>query len=289
MLIKPKHIAVAAVIAAVIAFAMTQKDTKWQEKFPARSMPASKTEEPASSNSTDERLPDEETESLEEEESIDESSELEESIDEQSKDEMEQQPEESKEQASAKQTGEWNLLLVNSENTIDQTFKPELADVQNGYQMDKRAAEYAKRMIKDAKAQGVDLLVCSGYRSYESQNRNFNNYAANLQQAGYSKDEAVKETSRLIAYPGSSEHQTGLALDIVTPTYQGLNDGYADTAAAKWLYNNAADYGFILRYPKDKEDITKISFEPWHYRYVGEEAAREIMDQGICLEEYLSE
>lgn len=85
---------------------------------------------------------------------------------------------------------------------------------------------------------------------------------------------------RYIAPAGGSEHQTGLAVDIVTPSYQILDDGYANTAAAQWLLENAADYGFILRYPRDKAEITGIWFEPWHYRYVGREAAGTIMERG---------
>ena len=86
--------------------------------------------------------------------------------------------------------------------------------------------------------------------------------------------------------PGTSEHETGLAADIVTPSYQRLDAGYAGTKAAKWLLENAASYGFVLRYPEDKTEITGIDYEPWHYRYVGVEAAKEIMAQGLCLEEY---
>ena len=93
-------------------------------------------------------------------------------------------------------------------------------------------------------------------------------------------------TARLIAVPGTSEHETGLAADIVTPSYQRLDAGYAGTKAARWLLENAASYGFVLRYPEDKTEITGIDYEPWHYRYVGVEAAKEIMAQGLCLEEY---
>ncbi|MEM1484717.1 M15 family metallopeptidase [Oscillospiraceae bacterium PP1C4] len=181
----------------------------------------------------------------------------------------------------------WALSLVNYENAIPEDFAPELAEVQNGYKMDARVAGVMKQMIADAKAQGIDLLVCSAYRPYSSQKRNFDSSVNSYVSAGYNKDEAVVETMKLIAQPGKSEHQTGLAADIVTPNYQGLDDGYADTAAAKWLAKNAPDYGFILRYPKDKTDITKIDFEPWHFRYVGKDAAKEITSKGICLEEYL--
>lgn len=185
--------------------------------------------------------------------------------------------------------GEWKLLLVNDRNTIAEDFEPALEEVQGVYRMDARVASIMRQMIGDAKSQGIDLLVCSAYRPYSSQQRNFEASVTRYMQAGYSREQAETATLRLIAAPGSSEHQTGLAADIVTPAYQSLDDGYAETAAARWLKANAASYGFILRYPADKEDITHIDFEPWHYRYVGEEAAKVIMEKGICLEEYLSQ
>lgn len=183
----------------------------------------------------------------------------------------------------------WKLILVNDRNTIPETFAPELEEVQGAYQMDRRVAPILRQMIADAKKQGIDLFVCSAYRPYSSQKRNFDASVQRYTQAGYTREQAEKETLRLIAAPGSSEHQTGLSADIVTPTYQGLDDGYANTDAARWLKANAASYGFILRYPQDKTEITHIDFEPWHYRYVGEEAAKLIMEQEICLEEYLDD
>lgn len=185
--------------------------------------------------------------------------------------------------------GQWKLLLVNDRHTITEDFEPELEEVQGIYRMDARVAPTMRQMISDARNQGVELMVCSAYRPYSSQQRNFEASVARYMQAGYSREQAETETLRLIAAPGSSEHQTGLAADIVTPSYQALDDGYAETEAARWLLANAASYGFILRYPADKTEVTHIDFEPWHYRYVGEEAAREIMSRGICLEEYLGE
>ena len=99
--------------------------------------------------------------------------------------------------------------------------------------------------------------------------------------------QADERAAQVVARPGTSEHNLGLACDIVALDYQNLDDGYAETPEAKWLYENCAKYGFILRYPPDKEDITGVIYEPWHFRYVGEQAAQEIMQRGICLEEYL--
>ena len=115
----------------------------------------------------------------------------------------------------------------------------------------------------------------------------FDNQVEKWKKQGYSEDEAKIEAGRLVAVPGTSEHQLGLALDIVDISYQILDEKQEDTPAQQWLLENSWKYGFILRYPKDKTDITKISYEPWHYRYVGEKAAKEIFDRKICLEEYL--
>ena len=104
---------------------------------------------------------------------------------------------------------------------------------------------------------------------------------------GYSEEEARTETAKNIAIPGTSEHQLGLAVDIVDKNYQILDETQEDTAVQKWLMENSWRYGFILRYPTDKSDITGIVYEPWHYRYVGKEAAEAIYNEGICLEEYL--
>ena len=186
---------------------------------------------------------------------------------------------------------EWALMLVNSEHTIPREFRPELATVQQGepYQVDVRIVDDLRKMIQDAQQQGVNLQICSAYRSYDRQKSNLQSNRDRYKQAGYTDAQAWEMTNRYIAPAGGSEHQTGLAVDIVTPSYQILDSGYANTAAAKWLLENAADYGFILRYPRNKEEITGIWFEPWHYRYVGQEAAEDIMAQGICLEEYLGQ
>ena len=184
-------------------------------------------------------------------------------------------------------TSLWNLILVNPDNFLpeDHTFEKE--QVQGNYYLDSRAAPYAKQMIEDAKKEGIDLQICSSIRDVELQTRLFNNKINDLIAEGYSEEDAKIKAATIVAVPGTSEHHTGLALDIVTPSYQRLNAGYENTDAAKWLKENAAEYGFILRYPKDKTDITKIIFEPWHYRYVGREYAEFIMSEGICFEEFI--
>jgi D-alanyl-D-alanine carboxypeptidase len=182
----------------------------------------------------------------------------------------------------------WNLLLINSQNEIAGDFEEtlELDYVFGDFQADRRIIEFYTEMSNQAKQDGIELWVSSAYRSFERQTELFENRkAANLAD-GMSEDEAIAATLQYTNRPGTSEHHTGLALDIVTPSYQNLDAGYAETAAAKWLKENAAEYGFILRYPEGKESLTQVEFEPWHYRYVGTEAARIIMEKGYCLEEY---
>ena len=105
---------------------------------------------------------------------------------------------------------------------------------------------------------------------------------------GYSREAAEAEAGKVVAVPGTSEHQLGLALDIVDLNNQNLDTSQEDTPVQKWLIEHSWEYGFILRYPNDKSEITGIIYEPWHYRYVGRDAAREIHERGVCLEEYLS-
>lgn len=181
----------------------------------------------------------------------------------------------------------WNLILVNPDNFLPEDHSFEKEQVQGNYYLDSRAAPFAKQMIADAKEEGIELQICSSIRDVELQTRLFNNKINDLIAEGYSEEDAKIKAATIVAVPGTSEHHTGLALDIVTPSYQRLNAGYENTDAAKWLKENAAEYGFILRYPKDKTDITKIIFEPWHYRYVGREYAEFIMSDGICFEEFI--
>lgn len=184
-------------------------------------------------------------------------------------------------------TADWNLLLVNSTSRLPDDFTVELESIVGTFQVDTRIANNLRRMINKAREDGIDLKICSAYRPLERQQELFESRVQAYIDQGRTPEEADAETVKLTARPGTSEHSTGLAVDIVTESYQSLDDGYADTPAAKWLVANAADYGFILRYPRDKESITQIDFEPWHYRYVGEEHARAIKDAGYCLEEYL--
>ncbi|MBO4355344.1 MAG: M15 family metallopeptidase [Clostridia bacterium] len=184
-------------------------------------------------------------------------------------------------------TSLWNMILVNPDNYLPDGFTIDKMQVQGNYYLDSRVAPYAIQMIADAKKEGIDLQICSSIRDFDLQTRLFNNKINDLINEGYSKEDARRVAATIVAVPGTSEHHTGLAMDVVTPSYQRLNSGYANTDAAKWLKANAAKYGFILRYPEDKTEITKIIFEPWHYRYVGVEYASFIMSEGICFEEFI--
>ena len=189
---------------------------------------------------------------------------------------------------------QWYMILVNPDHAIpdgliDSLDFATIRSNEKNWKIDARIADDMKAMIAAAKADGVELIFCSVFRSIERQTTNFNNYveARMKEHHDWTREQAIEYTSHIIAVPGTSEHHTGLAADIVTPSYQRLNEGFAKTAAFKWLYAHCAEYGFILRYAKDKQDITKIIYEPWHYRYVGKEAATIIMNEGICFEEFV--
>lgn len=202
--------------------------------------------------------------------------------------EPEPEPEPQPEDIPAVGAQDWELILVNGDNPMPEGYAPELETITDMYRVDKRIADSVKLMFADAKASGINLIICSAYRSAEKQGENFNSKKQEYIAQGKTEDEAVAVTATIIAKPGTSEHQTGLALDIVTSSYQSLDAGFENTPAFKWLNENAHKYGFILRYPKDKRDITKIIYEPWHYRYVGEKNAAVIKESGLCLEEYIA-
>lgn len=184
---------------------------------------------------------------------------------------------------------DWNLVLVNYKYPIKSGYVPEMrvVDGRSIFTFDTRAADALEKMLNDCRADGLDPLICSAYRTQELQEQLFSNQVNSYTSRGYSYEEAVELAKKSVAYPGTSEHQLGLAVDIVSLHYQILDEGQLKTAEQQWLMNNCWKYGFILRYPSEKTDITGVIFEPWHYRYVGIEAAKEITEQGITLEEYL--
>lgn len=188
---------------------------------------------------------------------------------------------------TAVQAEDWRLLLANPWHTLPVDFQVELKALPNGMQVDQRIYDDLMDMLTDCKAEGLRPLVCSAYRSMEKQTRLYKNKIARLRAAGYEKDAAVAEAGRWVAVPGTSEHQTGLAVDLVAASYQVLDQRQEQTAEQKWLMEHCWEYGFILRYPTEKCEITGIGYEPWHYRYVGKTAAAALHENGLCLEEYL--
>lgn len=183
----------------------------------------------------------------------------------------------------------WNLILVNDWNRLDEAFTVALIPVEGGEKVDYRIQEPLEQMIAAASEDGVSLMICSGYRDIDYQKNLYQKKTDGLLAAGLPLEYAQREASHWVARPGCSEHHTGLAVDIVTPAYQVLDSGFAETEAAKWLLEHAPTYGFILRYPADKTEITGVAWEPWHYRYVGTEYSESIVQKGICLEELLQE
>lgn len=188
----------------------------------------------------------------------------------------------------------WAMFLVNKQNPLpknyDDMIETELVyeGDKNGY-VDKRAAKYAKDMFAAALEDGIDLWVVSSYRTIDYQQQNFDRSVQQRMDNGMTYDDAYADTLREVAMPGESEHNAGLAMDIMSIEYTSMDDaGFENTKAFAWLDEHAAEYGFILRYPKDKEDITEIIYEPWHYRFVGIYYANEIKESGLCLEEYFA-
>lgn len=183
---------------------------------------------------------------------------------------------------------DWMLILANPWNKIPEDFTVELEEIGSGHKVDKRIVADLNEMMADLRKDGHSAFVCSSYRTNAKQTTLYNNEISDYLSRGYSKEEAVIEAGKWVAIPGTSEHQTGLAVDIMSSHYMVLDKGQEDTAEQKWLMENSWKYGFILRYPSDKSDLTGIYYEPWHYRYVGKDAAKEIYDRGICFEEYLA-
>lgn len=178
---------------------------------------------------------------------------------------------------------EWNLKLVNKDNAVDREYVPELEEIDDGIKFDKRAISYLKNMINAMYRKGITKIwVQSAYRSYEKQEELFNNKVKYYKNKGNKQEEAERLAQTVVQRPEMSEHNLALAADFNTVTNE-----FENTKAFNWLQEHAQEYGFILRYPKDKQDITGITYESWHWRYVGVEHAKVIKEKGFCLEEYI--
>lgn len=182
---------------------------------------------------------------------------------------------------------DWRLLLVNPQKMLPKSFSIELKKLKNGQSVDERIYPDLQEMMDAARAAGLSPLICSSYRTGEKQQRLYERKVREYLRKGYAEKRAGEEAAKWVAVPGTSEHQTGLAVDIVAESYQMLDERQEETEEQQWLLENAWKYGFVLRYPKNNSEITGVNYEPWHYRYVGKEAAREMYEEGMCLEEYL--
>lgn len=178
----------------------------------------------------------------------------------------------------------WNLTIINTKYPLPDSYAPTLSNAINGsnIQLDSRVSEHYAEMYAAAKLSGCVLTPYSGYHTYALQENTFNRKVNFYVNKGMSAEEANQKASAQVLPAGCSEHNAGLAMDIVSASSDFIN-----TKEYKWLCENAHNYGFILRYPEDKTAITGMNFEPWHWRYVGTQAAKEMKEKNQCLEEYL--
>ena len=182
---------------------------------------------------------------------------------------------------------DWNLILVNKTHPIPEDYEVELKSIGSGHQIDARAYDDFKAMIQASKQDGVTIYVTSSYRDMDKQITLYEKKTDSYLQQGYSLEDALSKAGQVVAVPGTSEHHLGLAIDVVSSEYRKLDEKQENTKGFQWMKAHSWEYGFILRYPNGSTDITGIIYEPWHFRYVGLEAAKEIYERGITLEEYL--
>ena len=184
---------------------------------------------------------------------------------------------------------DWRLTLVNPWTPLPEGYQPTLATVENGYQVDQRCADHLEAMLAACREAGLSPVLCSAYRTQEKQTALYENLVGKRMAQGLSREDAETQAAKEVARPGTSEHQLGLAVDIVDASYQLLDTRQEDTPVQQWLMEHCWEYGFLLRYPPDKGAVTGIIYEPWHYRYVGWDHAQAIGQAGLCLEEFLTQ
>ena len=183
---------------------------------------------------------------------------------------------------------DWSLTLVRSDTFLPAGYAPAaLEEIERGEQFDARAASALRIMLAEARADGYSVYLCSGYRSYETQLAIYQNHIQKYMSQGMTQQQAHELTLLEVNYPGGSEHQLGLAADILEASDQPMVPEIGGSGLMLWLEQHCAEYGFIVRYPDGKTDITGVEYEPWHLRYVGS-CASFIMENGLCLEEFLA-
>ena len=176
----------------------------------------------------------------------------------------------------------WEFILANDYNSIGE-YVPQNPTTLEGQTFDERIIEPLRAMVADTRDQGLSVFLSSGYRSYADQR-----YLYNRKVAQYPPEGKDSNGRWIVLPPGTSEHQTGLACDITDIYYEFKDRNLENTAMYQYMSQHCQEFGFIVRYPADKEEVTGVMYEPWHFRYVGVEAATYIMDNGICLEEFVS-
>lgn len=189
----------------------------------------------------------------------------------------------------------WSLLLVNTDTPLPEGYEEALSLVQpfenSTHQVDIRIEMALKAMFRQAEQAGYELFLRSGYRSYETQTTLFDSLVQEYKDLGYTDDAAYTAAKKLRNLPGTSEHETGLAVDLLPRRLWDANlvaRQLTDEPELVWLRAHCAEFGFILRYPDGKQEITGTSYEPWHFRYVGVEDAEKIMKSELTFEEYLT-
>lgn len=189
------------------------------------------------------------------------------------------------------QLGQWNLKLVNRQNLLENNTNIQTAKIEArfardvGMKYDARAVSYLNAMCAAAEKDGVSLLVISSFRLHSRQVTLFQNQLKKVQANNpqLSEQAAIDKAATVVAYPGSSEHELGLAVD-----FNSVEETFENTKQFAWLQAHAAEYGFVMRYPKSKQSLTGVIYEPWHYRYVGKDHAAKMNQLGYCLEEYVT-
>ena len=179
------------------------------------------------------------------------------------------------------------ILLVNPWNELPHDYTVKLRKVDGSYQVAADAYPALQEMLAACKAAKCTPVICSAYRSQEYQENLFKRKVKKLKATGLTQEEAEKEAGTVVAVPGTSEHQLGYALDIIDYYNWNLDESQEKTKTQQWLMEHSWEYGWILRYPNGKTEVTGIIYEPWHYRYVGKELAAELHELDLCLEEYL--
>lgn len=180
-----------------------------------------------------------------------------------------------------------HVVLVNPWTPLPAEQQTDLLPLDSGFFVAVESYDALKQMLADCASAGYHASVCSAYRTQADQEYLYQRKVDYYLDCGYEQEEAEELAGTVVAVPGTSEHQLGLAVDIIDDAYPYLDEKQADTDAQKWLMEHCWEYGFILRYPVGSTDITGIIYEPWHYRYVGADIAAQIRDLGITLEEYL--